>query len=73
MKRRMRVALAVAFLVAVTAFAASAMALTGRDASATPVKVRSPAASADQIRAERRESFSRTGCSKHMRQNTPDV
>ena len=73
MKRRMRVALAVAFLVAVTAVAVSAMAFTGRDASATPVKVRSPAASADQIRAERRESFRRTGCSKHMRQNTPDV
>jgi hypothetical protein len=72
MKRRMRVALAVAFLVAVTAVAVSAMVLTGHDASATPVKVRSPAASAEQIRAERRESFSRTGC-KHRRQNTPDV
>jgi len=73
MKTRMRVALAVAFLVAVTAVAVSAMAFTGRDASATPVKVRSPAASsADQIRAERRESFRRTGC-KHGRQNTPDV
>jgi len=69
----MRVVLAVAFLVAVTAVAASAMAFTGRDASATPVKVRNQATLADQIRAERRESFSRTGCSKHMRQNTPDV
>jgi hypothetical protein len=58
---------------AVTAVAASAMAFTGRDASATPVKARSPAASvADQIRAERRESFRRTGC-KHVRHNTPDV
>jgi hypothetical protein len=73
MKRRMRVALAVAFLVAATVVAASAMALTRHDASATPMKVRSPAGLADQIRAERRESFSRTGCSKHMRQNTPDV
>jgi hypothetical protein len=73
MKRRMRVALAVAFLVAVTAVAVSAMAFTGRDASATRPKVRSPAASADQIRVERRESFRRTGCAKHMRQNTPDV
>jgi hypothetical protein len=73
MKRRMRVALAVTFLVAVTAFAVSAMALTGRDASATRPTVRSPAASADQIRVERRESFRRTGCSKHMRQTTPDV
>ncbi len=73
MKRRMRVALTVASLVAVTVVAVSAMAFTGHDASATPVKVRSPAASADQIRAERRESFRRTGCSKHMRQNTPDV
>jgi hypothetical protein len=73
MSRRIRVALAVAFVVAVTAVAASAMAFTGRDASATPVKVRGPAASADQIRAERRESFRRTGCSKHIRQNTPDV
>ena len=73
MKRRMHVALAVAFLVTVTVFAVSAMALTGRDASATQPKVRSPAASAEQIRAERRESFRRTGCSKHMRQNTPDV
>jgi hypothetical protein len=73
MKRSLRSLLAVAFLVAITAVAVSAMALTGNDASATPVKVRSPAASADQIRAERRESFRRTGCSKHMRQNTPDV
>jgi hypothetical protein len=73
MKRRMRVALAVAFLVAVTAFAVSAMAFTGRDASPTQPKVRSPAASADQVRAERRESFRRTKCSKHMRQSTPDV
>ena len=73
MTRRMRVALLVAFLVAVTVFTVSAMALTGRDASATRPKVRTPAASADQIRAERRESFRRTGCSKHMRQNTPDV
>jgi hypothetical protein len=73
MKRRMRVALTVASLVAVMVVTVSAMAFTGRDASATPVKVRSPAASADQIRAERRESFRRTGCSKHMRQNTPDV
>jgi hypothetical protein len=73
MKRRMRVALAVAFLVAVTVFAVSAMALSGRDANATRPTVRSPAASADQIRAERRESFRRTGCSKHMRQHTPDV
>jgi hypothetical protein len=63
----MSVALAVAFLVAVTAFAVSAMAFTGRDASATRPNVRSPAASADQIRAERRESFRRTRCSKHMR------
>ena len=73
MKRRMRVVLAVAFLVAVTAFTVSAMAFTGRDGSATRPKVSRPAASADQIRAERRESFRRTGCSKHMRQNTPDV
>jgi hypothetical protein len=73
MKRRIRVALAVVFLVAVTAFTLSVRALTGHDASATRPKVRSPAASADQLRAERRESFSRTGCSKHMRQNTPDV
>jgi hypothetical protein len=73
MKRRIRVALAVVFLVAVTAFTVSATALTGHDASATRPRVRSSAASADQLRAERRESFSRTGCSKHMRQNTPDV
>jgi hypothetical protein len=74
MSRRIRVALAVAFVMAVTAVAASAMAFTGHRASATPVKVRSPAASAaDQIRAERRESFRRTGCSKHIRQNAPDV
>jgi hypothetical protein len=73
MKRRMRVALTIASLVAVTVITVSAMAFTGRDASGTPVKVRSPAASADQIRAERRESFRRTGCSKHMRQHAPDV
>jgi hypothetical protein len=73
MTRRLRSALAVTFVVVVTAVAAAAMAFTGRDASATGPKVRGPAASADQIRAERRESFRRTGCSKHMRQNTPDV
>jgi hypothetical protein len=69
---RMRVALAVGFILAITAFAVSAMAFTGSNSSATPVKVRSPAASADQVRVERRESFKRTGC-KHARQYTPDV
>jgi hypothetical protein len=68
----MRLALAVAFIVAVTAFAVSATAFSGDNSSATPVKVRSPAASADQVRVERRESFKRTGC-KHVRRNTPDV
>ena len=72
MKRRMRVALAVASLVAVTVVTVSAMAFTGHDASATPVKVRSPAASADQIRADRRESFRHWMLEAH-RQNTPDV
>ena len=74
MKIRLRTALAVASAVAVTAVAASALAFTGNDASATKPsgaqKARTPAALADQIRAERRESYSRTGCSKHMRQNT---
>ena len=77
MKRRMRVALAVAFLVAVTAFAVSAMALTGRDASATPPsgspKARTPATLAEQARVDRSDSFRRTGCSKRAHTEAPDV
>ena len=77
MKRSLRYVLAVAFVVAITAVAVSAMAFTGHDTSATRA-VRKPegahsSRSTEQIRAERRESFSRTGCSKHMRQMTPDV
>jgi hypothetical protein len=76
-KRRLRSALAIAFLVAIVAVAVSAVAFTGRDASATrpsgSPKARSPAASAEQIRVDRRDSFRRTGCSKHMRALNPDV
>ena len=77
MKSRLRYALAVAFLAAITAVAASALVFAGNDENASRTsgspKARTPAALAEQVRAERRESFSRTGCSKHMRQITPDV
>jgi hypothetical protein len=77
LKRRLRFALAVAFLMAITTVAVSAIAFTGHDASATrpsgSPKARSPAASAEQIRVDRRDSFRRTGCSKHWRPLNPDV
>ena len=77
MKRSLRYALAVALLVAITAVTASAMAVTGRDASATKPsgvpKARAPAALAEQVRLDRRESLSDTGCSWHMLLITPDV
>jgi hypothetical protein len=77
MKRRLRFAFAIALVVAVTVVAASAIAFAGRDAKAVPQsgasKARTPAA-AEQIRAERRDSFRRTGCSKHVRHRVaPDV
>ena len=77
MKRSLRYMLAVAFLVAITAVTASAMAFAGHDASATKPsgspKARTPAALAEQVRLDRRESFSDTGCSWHMLLITPDV
>ena len=78
MTRRMRFALVIAFLVAVTAGALSAMAFTGRDASAVrpsaSPKARAPASLAEQVRVDRRDSFSRTGCSKRARPvDAPDV
>jgi hypothetical protein len=78
MKRRLRAALAVAFLVAITAVAVSAMAFTGHDATATrpsgSPKARNPAALAEQIRVDRRDSFRHTGCSKRVRRlEAPDV
>jgi hypothetical protein len=78
MTRRLRFAFMVAFLAAVTAGALSAMAFTGRDASAVrpaaSLKARAPAALAEQVRVDRRDSFSRTGCSKRARPvHVPDV
>lgn len=72
MKTRMRVALVIAALVAATVVA-SAMAFAGRDAPATRPEARSPAALAEQVRVERRESFLRPGCEELVLQNTPDV
>jgi uncharacterized membrane protein len=70
MKRRLRFAFAIALVVVVTVVAASAIALAGHEAKATSQsgasKARTPAA-AEQIRAERRDSFRRTGCSNHWR------
>ena len=78
MKRRLHLALTVAFLAAATVVAFSAMAFTGRDASAVKPsaspKVRAPAALAEQIRVDRRDSYSRTGCSKRARPiQAPDL
>jgi hypothetical protein len=78
MKRRLRFALTVAFLVAIAVVALSAMALTGHDASAVrpaaSPKARTPDAIAEQLRVDRRDSFSRTGCSKRVRPvHAPDV
>ena len=71
MTRRLRFALTAALLVSVTAVALSAMAFTGRDASAVrpsaSPKARAPAALAEQVRVDRRDSYSRTGCSKRVR------
>lgn len=78
MKRNLRYALAVAFLVAITAVAASALVFTGNDENASSTsgspKARTPAVLAEQIRVDRRDSLLRhRQCSRHMRQNTPDV
>jgi hypothetical protein len=78
MKRHLRSALAVALVVAITAVAVSAMAFTGRDASATSrsgsPKARTPGALAEQVRVDRRDSFRHTGCSKKARRSVaPDV
>ena len=77
MRRRLHYALAVAFLFAITAGAVSAMAFSRHDASATrpsaSPKARAPAALAEQVRLDRRESFADTGCSWHMLLITPDV
>lgn len=78
MKRRLHVVLAIALLVAVTGVAVSAMAFTGRDTSAVKPsaspKARTPAALSEQIRVDRRDSYSRTGCSKRVRPvHAPDV
>ena len=76
MKRNLRSALAVAFLVGVTAVAASAMAFTGHDASAKRPSVSTkatPAALTEQIRVDRRDSARHTGCSKARRHEAPDV
>lgn len=76
--KRLRFALPVVLLLAVMAVTLSAMAFTGRDAgavkpSASP-KARAPAALTEQIRVDRRDSFSRTGCSKRVRPvHAPDV
>ena len=71
MKRRLHLALPVAFLAAATVVAFSAMAFTRHDASAVKPsaspKARAPAALAEQIRVDRRDSYSRTGCSKRAR------
>jgi hypothetical protein len=76
MKIRLRTALAVAFAVAITVIAFSAMAFTGNDASATrpseAQKARAPAALTEQIRVDRRDSR-HGGCSKRRLLETPDV
>jgi hypothetical protein len=80
MKRHLRIALTGAFLVAVAVVAVSAMAFTGGEASAVKPKpsanpkARTPAAMAEQIRVDRRDSYSRTGCKHRVRQvDAPDV
>ena len=80
MKRGLRSVLVVALLVALSVVAVSAMAFTGRDASTvrpsgSPVqKARTPTALAEQLRVDRRDSYSRTGCSKRVRPvHAPDV
>ncbi len=77
MKRNLRFALAVAFLVAVTAVTASAMAFTGHNASAKRPSVSTkatPAALNEQTRVDPRDSARHTGCSKRAKRlEAPDV
>jgi hypothetical protein len=78
MKRRLRFAFAIGLVVAIMAVAVSAVAFRGHDASATrpsgSPKARTPAALAEQIRVDRRDSLRRTGCSKRARRlEAPDV
>ena len=77
MKRHLRIALTGAFLVAVAVVAVSALAFTGRDASAVKPSASQKArtaALAEQIRVDRRDSYSRTGCSQRVRPvHAPDV
>ena len=78
MKKHLRIAITGAFLVAVAVVTFSAMAFAGRDTSGVKpsgsAKARAPAALAEQIRVDRRDSYSRTGCSKRVRPvHAPDV
>ena len=78
MKRHLRIALTGVFLVVIAIVAVSAMAFTGRDASAVKPsaspKARAPAALAEQIRVDRRDSYARTGCKHRARPvHAPDV
>ena len=78
MKRHLRIALTGAFLVVIAVVAVSAMAFTGRDASAVKPsagpKARAPLALAEQIRVDRRDSYARTGCKHRVRPvHAPDV
>ena len=78
MKSHLRLALTGAFLVVIAVVAVSAMAFTGRDASAvkpsSSPKARASAALAAQIRVDRRDSYARTGCKHRARPvQAPDV
>ena len=77
MKRSLRYAIAVVFVLAITVVAVSAVASGGHDLSAKRQPggptARAPAALTEQIRVDRRDSR-HGGCSKRARRlETPDV
>lgn len=74
MSRRKRWLLGVVLLVAIVLLTVPAIVLAGSDTSSDRAKAGRASPAAEQLRAERRESFRNTGCSKDKeRFTTSDV
>ena len=66
MSRRKRWLLGAVLLVAMVLLAVPAIVLAGSDTSSDKTKAGRASPAVEQLRAERRESFRHTGCSKRM-------
>jgi hypothetical protein len=70
MSRRKRWLLGAMLLGAMVLLVAPAIVLAGSDTSSDQAKAGRASPAAEQLRAERRESFRHTGCSKRMGRST---